>query len=377
MTTFTTDGIGGVLFSGSVEVPVIDAGLPLITAAMTSIFDVDAELPLITAAITVNEQTIATALPLITAEITAYDTAGNSLAAPLTVLGSAITGGVHAIDTQLPLVGSALSAYAGTTATLAARLTVISADITGLPGGIGTIDAALPRISATSTGFTGYIATISTSLPAVGADLSSYAGHSAVLATTLPLINAALDAGFGATGTISAALPAITAAITVLAQATTQELVMVVGTRNNAVSTYEDYPFNSFCELNGVYYGAGPDGLYQLDTGDLDGAAAISAGLGTGLMDLGDPHLKRIYDAYMTLRTAGDLTFTITVDEGTPVILTMNAQQFATFIQRRVVTPKGLLGKSWKFEINNVDGSDFDFGHLGFNIAVGSRRGRG
>jgi hypothetical protein len=232
-----------------------------------------------------------------------------------------------------------------------------------------------PKVSSSFVGAVGYAATVSVITPRIAASVQCNGGSHGAIATSLPKINAALNAGFGAVGTISAKLPKVIAAITVLAQATEQQLVMVLNTHNNALSTYQNYPFNSFCSLGGVYYGAGPNGFSQLDVPTAtDDAAPVAAGLSFGMLDFKEPKLKRISDAYMTLRTAGNLTLTITVDEGIPVILTMTAQQFATFIQRRIITPKGLVGKSWQFAINNQNGAAFDFGQLGFNTAVSARR---
>lgn len=335
-------------------------------------------LPKLVPSISASNDNIAAKLTHLKSSITVWSGIPVRIAAPLTAIRSVMTGGAYQIAGNLPMLSASITAYAGVKGTIDTTLPVPAASIIGLPGNVGVISASVPNLVSSVDATAGYIASIGAAIPSVASKLSGNTGSVGTVATTLPAVHAKLLAGLGAVGTISAAVPKVIAAISVLAQATTQQLVMVVGTHTNMVSTYENYSFNSFCEIDGVYYAVGEAGLCVIDSGDLDySALPISAGLSTGLMQLGEPHLKRIYDAYMTLRTAGDLTFTISVDEGVPVILTMNAHQFATFIQRRVVIPKGLVGKSWKFEINNVDGTDFDFGHLGLNVEVSARRIRG
>jgi hypothetical protein len=114
--------------------------------------------------------------------------------------------------------------------------------------------------------------------------------------------------------------------------------------------------------------------LCRLDVGNDDAGVPISAGFATGLLDFKDPHQKRMTDAYMTLRTAGDLTLTLTVDEAAPVNVTLSAQARTGLVQRRVAIPQGLRGKAWQFALNNTNGADFDFGQLGLNVAPSTRR---
>jgi hypothetical protein len=322
---------------------------------------------------------VAIAAPLTkpSSAIVIKDNITSSIKAKLPLITAKLSGGVYEITAGLPLISSNIAAHTGVAARIDAKLPIIDARVGAYSGNIAKIKTSLPLIEAALEGSTTLIAAIDAQLRPVSAKIQMFNGTSVSINAPLTRINAALKAGHGAIGTINAKLPKIAAALEILAQATTQELVLVISTHTNAITTYEQYPFNSFFEMNGKYYGAGPDGLCQIDVGDDDNGDEISAGFSTGLMHMGDVRQKHILAAYMTLRTAGDLTMTITVDEGAhmdPVELTLTAQEFAEFIQRRLIVSKGLRGKTWQFEINNVDGCDFDFGQLGLNIAPSVRR---
>ena len=309
---------------------------------------------------------IATILPVIDADISVVANTVATITTTLPKISVGMYGGKYEIKAKLPVVAASIAAVNGSVAELSANLPLPKASLVAVAGYTADVKAKLTLIESDLTSKTGYISTIDAKVPLITTDITAIVGNSAVIETSLPAILAQIEAGYGAVGTISAKLTSITSAITVLAQATKQELLLVLGTKNNAISTYDNYPYNSFCELNGVYYGAGPNGLSKIGiASDLDDSTKINAGLSTGLMQFGEPHLKRITDAYMTLRTAGDLTLTVTVDEGVPVILTMPAQQLATLIQRRVVVPKGLHGKSWKFEIKTWQAQILILGILG------------
>lgn len=319
--------------------------------------------------------TLVAELPKVQSSLITVDVCFGSINTKLPKVKVNLSGGFFGVSAKLPVINSIIIGYNGHNAQIDTALPRITSVLSSTGGYIGIVSAGLTLLEPSLNTVAGYIGEIEGNLTLLSVELGTSSGARGTIAASLPNILSLIDAGYGAVGTISAKLTHIINAITVLSQATTQQLTIVINTRNDAISTYENYPYNSFFELGGVYYGAGANGISQLDTQtDFDDLVPISAGISTGLMQFGEPHLKRITDAYMTLRTAGDLTITVTVDEGTPVVLAMPAQQIVDFIQRRVLIPKGLHGKSWKFEINNVNGSNFDFSHLGFNVAVSARR---
>lgn len=320
-------------------------------------------------------------LPLIDTTITVADNSVSVISAGLSKLGAALIGGVHQVTAGLTTIVSSIQATCGSASSISARLPAISSELTAASNALGRVAAPLPHVSAALAAQSGAVATITARLPEVAVSVRAFTGVVGTIAGRMRLIGADIRAGLGGHATITARLPRVGTAITAQLE-TAAVMVMVVNTHTGAVSTYDNFGFNSYCELGGVYYGAGPGGLSMLETGDTDAVSGqppvpISAGLSTGLLDLGNPHQKRITEAYMTLHTTGNLNLTVTADEGAnhaPVVAPMTALEFSGFRQRRIVVPKGLRGMSWQFEISNLLGDAFDFGHIALNFAASARR---
>jgi hypothetical protein len=294
--------------------------------------DIDTDLPKITAVMTANSVGVAARLLLIQSDVQVSDNINAPIGAGLTVISSNVIGGGYFISGGLPHPTAVLEAISGPEADISDNLPVIHANLSALPGSISVIDAQLHGPFSSLSALPGSVSSISANIYPIRPSITAINGIAASISGGLTRINAALNAGFGAIGSITAKTPVIAAALDVLAQATAQQLVMVVGTHTNVVTHYDQYPFNSFFEINGAYYGVGPDGLFQIDSGDDDNGTPISAGISTGLINMDEEHIKRIESAYMTLRTAGELVMTITVDEGEhyePVELTLSPEDFS------------------------------------------------
>jgi hypothetical protein len=335
-------------------------------------------LTLISAQLTAETDYIKGDLPLVQSSIDAPPTRIAVIDARLTRVQASAVGGASEIAGTLPLIYAEVTAIAGAEGEIDVTLPTVAASIQGIVGATVTINARLPRSTAALTGQSSPPATIDASLPALNAKLNGHAGAAATINSVLPLPTAAITAGVGGFGTINAELPRVTAQLAIKAGLLTQQIVMVVNTETNAVSTYENYQFNSFCELAGVYYGAGPQGVSQLDVGDDDGLGVpIPAEITTGLLDLGEGYQKRVIDAYMALRTSDELALTVSVDEETffdPVTRPIPTYARFDLVQRKVAIPKGLRGRVWQFSVSNTTGGDFEFGHLGLNLSTSPRR---
>ncbi len=322
------------------------------------------------------------ALTLMTTAFTVIAPPAATISAQLTKIGSAFTGGLNmqCIVASLSQMDSTIAGDVGEIGVADCTLPAITASLDALAGSVADIDADIPTVGVAIGAVAGGIGSITAGLSRSAAVLTSFAGTSGTISAVVGLISARADAGFGAIGTISADLLASTAELTVLANSTTQQLVMVMNTSTSAVSTYEDFDFNGFFELGGNYYATGAAGVVRIDVGDTDDGAEISAGLGTGLWTLDSEYQKRVSSAYMTARLGGDITVTATTDEAAvyaPSSVILSQLGVTQLVQRRVPLARGLTGKSWQFEFNNVAGADFDFGGFGVNLDVGARRIQG
>lgn len=133
-----------------------------------------------------------------------------------------------------------------------------------------------------------------------------------------------------------------------------------MNTRLAAVSEYQNYPFNSLAMIGGRRYGAGATGVYRLE-GDDDDGDPIAAHVRTGYLNF--EALTHVLNAWIGYTSDGQLVLkVITADKGTKKEnwYRMKARPGGGPVETRFDLAKGLLGTYWAFEIENLDGADFE-----------------
>lgn len=155
----------------------------------------------------------------------------------------------------------------------------------------------------------------------------------------------------------------------------------VMNTDSRGLSRYTNYPFNSFMEVGGVYYGVTSTGLYRLTGGD-DSGTPIAARLRMGMSDLGTRKLKRIPEGFIGYTSDGTLLLqVITSDEETGekvgAYYTLAPRGAANVRENRWKIGRGLKSVDWDFEITNVDGADFEIDAIAWRPLILDRRTRG
>lgn len=80
----------------------------------------------------------------------------------------------------------------------------------------------------------------------------------------------------------------------------------VMDAESKAAWTYDNYPFNSFCQLGDRYLAAGPAGLFEIG-GTLDDTDDIQWRARTGLLNFGTSFKKRIDRLYLGYTVSGSL----------------------------------------------------------------------
>lgn len=162
---------------------------------------------------------------------------------------------------------------------------------------------------------------------------------------------------------------------------TGEYVAWVVNTESAGVSTYQNYPFNSFASLGGRYYGATSQGLFLLEGEDDDGEA-IDARIRLGLHDMNTRKLKRLPEAYIGYKSDGNLILRVIVADdqtGEKVALEylMRPRAAPALRESRFITGRGVKAVDWDFEIENIDGADFDLAEVEFHPLIMDRRTRG
>lgn len=156
-----------------------------------------------------------------------------------------------------------------------------------------------------------------------------------------------------------------------------QYLAWVCNTESKAFTTYRNFPFNSFCELGGHYYGATDEGIYLLE-GDDDAGVPIDAHVRGGLADMGTGKLKRMEALYLGYRADGQLLLkVVTTSDGgekTESWYGLDAQPAQAMREGRIKIGKGLKSVYWGFEVANVNGGDFELDTIAWLPMVLDRR---
>jgi hypothetical protein len=151
----------------------------------------------------------------------------------------------------------------------------------------------------------------------------------------------------------------------------------VMNTENRAVSEYSNYPFNSFGEMGGSYYGASPEGIYILE-GDDDDGDPIEARVRTAVINLLRGKMARVPSAYVGYTSDGTvvLKVVVTSEQGAKeeYWYEMKPQNADAPREGRVKVGKGLKSVYWEFELVNKAGADFELENVQLYFVPLSRR---
>ena len=150
---------------------------------------------------------------------------------------------------------------------------------------------------------------------------------------------------------------------------------MVLNTETAAVSTYDNFAFNSVAYANGKIYAASEDGLYVLEGADDDGEN-IRASLKSGFNDLNEAHTKHAGSIYFGYTS--DSPFTATVETygagHAPQTYELEARDAYAPRNNRIKLGKGLSSRYWRVTLQNKDGSHFELNDAAIDVAVSQRR---
>lgn len=137
----------------------------------------------------------------------------------------------------------------------------------------------------------------------------------------------------------------------------------VCNTESEAFTEYANFPFNSFMQFGGKYYGMAPDGVYLLEGADDDGTA-INARIRLGLNDLGSRKEKRAPALYLLLRQDGPMLIKAISTEPDGTLredwYQLSARGTGGVREARLKIGRGLKSVMWDWVIENVNGADFD-----------------
>jgi hypothetical protein len=219
---------------------------------------------------------------------------------------------------------------------------------------LGILDLVIPRLQSSILGNVSENGTLSISIPSLVISLSGAMGGVGRLSVNVPSLK--LSASGSPTtfeGTLSVNLPMLNVLFQSLA---TTYLNMVLNIRNNALTIYDNYDFNSFCRFNGKNLGATSTQIYDLDSGDTDKGTCIDWNFRTGYFDLHQKVKKSLRQAWISYKSSGDLIMTAIQPDGVEYEYSLGGIEI-TEDGVRVKFGKGIRSKYIALDIKNVDGS--------------------
>jgi hypothetical protein len=140
-------------------------------------------------------------------------------------------------------------------------------------------------------------------------------------------------------------------------------LALSMNAATKALSTYTNYPFNSFASFNGQTYAASSEGLYRLG-GTTDAGTEITWRLRTGMSNFGTGRNKGLDAAYLGWTASGKIALKciIVAPTGEKVAYwyELTPRPAANMRPERIPTGRGMRTVYMGFELTNVNASDLE-----------------
>lgn len=255
---------------------------------------------------------------------------------------SGYAGSASGLNLTLPVPQLVASGKVPVQADAALALPSLQLAAQGVTGVTGKLALTMRSLALAISGATGVVGTAQLVLPVMRLGVAAYEPMIGAVRLSLPMLRlVATGAQAGA-----AAAPAVSS-------------TLVMHTETMGLTTYSNFPFNSFAAFNGVYLGASDAGLFVL-AGDTDNGALIQAAARVGITDFATSYLKRVDRVYVGYRTTGDLVLRVFTDELTQRDYLLRATGDAGLHGNHARLGKGLEARYWSFEVRNVNGSDFE-----------------
>jgi hypothetical protein len=211
----------------------------------------------------------------------------------------------------------------------------LSISATGDAGIIGILSVSLPQYSFSAEGIVNPVAIGSISIPIASLFAEAMVGVEGIGLISLPMLSILSSTSLGEVGVGTISIPAYKiSAISYLgaegnasielpmfglfARISPSEYTsLVLNLKNQALSLYSNYNFNSMCQFNGVPLGATGAGIFDLNSGTLDDGHEIDWSFRTAYLDLDYKASKRLRQAWLSCKTDGDMVVTVVQPDGT------------------------------------------------------------
>ena len=284
-------------------------------------------------------------------------------------------------DVDLPAISLAATGITGQAGQLSSSFPNFALAATGVREGDNYADLTFPALVVASSGLQQGLGQGACQISLLTLQAQGLAGEAGIADLTFPVFTITSTGGGSYAGTASIILPAFILEATLetdLASSLTAGIVDIsvytMNLSNFAVSTFTNYPFNSYCLFNGSYLGARADGIYLL-SGDQDAAANIEAEMLKEAIGQEVSNKKGIPVIYVNLETDGQYDLTIKSEDqsvaypGIPYHEDLRLQ--------KIKVGRGLKGRYFGIGLKNRDGGAMRINSIEIPVEISAtRKGR-
>ena len=139
----------------------------------------------------------------------------------------------------------------------------------------------------------------------------------------------------------------------------TDQVSMVMNIRNRALSNYNNYNFNSFCQFNGKPLGANKTEIFDLSSGIQDDHNEMDWNFRFPFIDLEMKTKKHMRQAWISFKSNGDIIVTVILPDGTEYEYDLIGYE-VTEDGVRVKFGKGIKSKYVALDFKSKNGSTID-----------------
>lgn len=268
------------------------------------------------------------------------------------------------INIEVPSKEIDFSGYESTIGQIKITLPVPYLGMSGAEETLGSLSISLPRKLFSGSGSANITGTLNVTVPLMGFGGTALNGASGTMTISLPV--KAIDfVGYSSTeGQLNISLPMLWVK---LRELVSEYASMVMNIKNQGLTNYTNYKFNSLCEFNGTPLGATPTGIHDLSLGTTDNGTEVNWNIKPGYLDMEQGKRRRLVEAWVSCKTSGDIRITVIQPDGQEYEYVLNGI-YDTETGIRVKFGRGLRSKYISLNIEDINGSSIALDELKLHL---------
>lgn len=272
-----------------------------------------------------------------------------------------------------PKYSASGNSLTGTAATSGKQIPSLLLDASGKVENLGTASLTSKALVLVATGSGGTAGSLSRTLAKFGISADGLHGNDASSDSDLPGFTLATEGFAPSLGTATLSLQALSLLAAGGSSSNTDSYsAFTLNTNTQSMTSYTNFPFNSFAMFNGTALAAGDSGIYAL-TGTVDDAAEITSTVELGMFDFESEQLKRVHELYFGYRSNGDLTVTVTLDDNESYTYILPSTGQDGLYNNRLKMGRGMKARFWQIQVEGV-GVDWELASISTEPIQLSRR---